>query len=97
MSLSGAPAGTIGYTFSWRFTRMSTMQGPPLWASARSITSSSSSTVRARTVAELDQVIDRALANHEGPTIVDVRIRPESKVYPMVPAGAPLNDMIDGE
>ncbi|HET6437926.1 MAG TPA: thiamine pyrophosphate-dependent enzyme, partial [Anaeromyxobacter sp.] len=53
--------------------------------------------LRARTVAELDQVIDRALANGRGPTLVDVRIRPETKVYPMVPAGAPLNDMIDGE
>jgi acetolactate synthase I/II/III large subunit len=53
--------------------------------------------MRVRTVAELDQAIDRALANQEGPTIVDVRIRPEAKVYPMVPAGAPLNDMIDGE
>jgi acetolactate synthase I/II/III large subunit len=53
--------------------------------------------MRVRTVAELDQAIDRALANDQGPTIVDVRIRPEAKVYPMVPAGAPLNDMIDGE
>jgi acetolactate synthase-1/2/3 large subunit len=26
---------------------------------------------------------------------VDVRIRRQEKVYPMVPAGAPLNDMID--
>ena len=53
--------------------------------------------LRARTVAELDEVIDRALANEAGPTIVDVRVRREEKVYPMVPAGAPLNDMIDGE
>jgi acetolactate synthase I/II/III large subunit len=53
--------------------------------------------LRARTVEELDAVIDRALANQDGPTIVDVRIRREEKVYPMVPAGAPLNDMIDGE
>ena len=53
--------------------------------------------LRARTVAELDRVVDQALANDKGPTIVDVRIRPETKVYPMVPAGAPLNDMIDGE
>ena len=52
---------------------------------------------RARTVAELDVAIDQALANDAGPTIIDVRIRPEAKVYPMVPAGAPLNDMIDGE
>jgi acetolactate synthase-1/2/3 large subunit len=53
--------------------------------------------LRARTVQELEQVIDRALANREGPTIVDVRIPREQKVFPMVPAGAPLNDMIDGD
>jgi acetolactate synthase-1/2/3 large subunit len=53
--------------------------------------------LRARTPEELDQVIDRALAHQDGPTIVDVRVRREEKVFPMVPAGAPLNDMIDGE
>lgn len=53
--------------------------------------------LRARTVEELDAVIDQALANDAGPTIVDVRVRRQEKVYPMVPAGAPLNDMIDGE
>jgi acetolactate synthase-1/2/3 large subunit len=53
--------------------------------------------LRARTVEELDRVIDQALANDQGPTIVDVRVRRQEKVFPMVPAGAPLNDMIDGE
>jgi acetolactate synthase-1/2/3 large subunit len=53
--------------------------------------------LRARTPAELDQVIDQALANQDGPTIIDVRVRRQEKVFPMVPAGAPLNDMIDGE
>ncbi|MGB8930699.1 MAG: biosynthetic-type acetolactate synthase large subunit [Anaeromyxobacteraceae bacterium] len=53
--------------------------------------------LRATTVEELDKVIDLALANKAGPTIVDVRIRRQEKVFPMVPAGAPLNDMIDGE
>ncbi len=53
--------------------------------------------LRARTVEELDRVIDQALANDKGPTIVDVRVRRQEKVFPMVPAGAPLNDMIDGE
>jgi acetolactate synthase-1/2/3 large subunit len=52
--------------------------------------------LRADTVEELDDVIDKALANDKGPTIVDVRVRRQEKVYPMVPAGAPLNDMIDG-
>jgi acetolactate synthase I/II/III large subunit len=51
--------------------------------------------LRADTPEELDAVIDQALANSKGPTIVDVRIRRQEKVYPMVPAGAPLNDMID--
>ncbi len=53
--------------------------------------------LRATTVEELDRVIDQALANKAGPTIVDVRVRRQEKVFPMVPAGAPLNDMIDGE
>ena len=44
--------------------------------------------LRARTAEELDQVIDQALANSKGPTIVDVRVR-RQKVFPMVPAGAP--------
>ena len=52
--------------------------------------------LRADTVEELDKVIDQALANDKGPTIVDVRVRRQEKVFPMVPAGAPLNDMIDG-
>jgi acetolactate synthase I/II/III large subunit len=52
--------------------------------------------LRADTVEELDVVIDQALANDKGPTIVDVRVRRQEKVFPMVPAGAPLNDMIDG-
>jgi acetolactate synthase-1/2/3 large subunit len=51
--------------------------------------------LRADTPEELDQAIDKALANSDGPTIVDVRVRRQEKVYPMVPAGAPLNDMID--
>jgi acetolactate synthase-1/2/3 large subunit len=51
--------------------------------------------LRADTVEELDKAIDQALANDKGPTIVDVRVRRQEKVYPMVPAGAPLNDMID--
>jgi len=52
--------------------------------------------LRADTPEELETVIDQALANSKGPTIVDVRVRRQEKVYPMVPAGAPLNDMIDG-
>jgi acetolactate synthase I/II/III large subunit len=53
--------------------------------------------LRARTLEELDGVLDQALAHKDGPVIVDVRVRRQEKVFPMVPAGAPLNDMIDGE
>src|SRR5512143_1013066 len=53
--------------------------------------------LRARTLEELDGVIDAALAHNEGPCIVDVRVKQQEKVYPMVPAGAPLNDMIGGD
>ncbi|HSM92425.1 MAG TPA: biosynthetic-type acetolactate synthase large subunit [Anaeromyxobacteraceae bacterium] len=53
--------------------------------------------LRATTPEELDRAIERALANKDGPTLVDVRVRRQEKVFPMVPAGAPLNDMIDGE
>jgi acetolactate synthase I/II/III large subunit len=53
--------------------------------------------LRVTKLEELDSVIDRALAYKDGPCIVDVRVKREEKVYPMVPAGAPLNDMIGGE
>ncbi len=53
--------------------------------------------LRARKPSELEDVLDRALAHKGGPVIVDIRTRPDAHVYPMVPAGAPLNDMIDGE
>ncbi len=53
--------------------------------------------LRASKLAELDEVIERALDHKAGPCIVDIRVKREEKVYPMVPAGAPLNDMIGGE
>ncbi len=53
--------------------------------------------LRARTLEELDPVIDQALAHTGGPCIVDIRVKRQEKVYPMVPAGAPLNDMIGGD
>jgi acetolactate synthase-1/2/3 large subunit len=51
--------------------------------------------LRARTPEELEGVVDQALAHKDGPVIVDIRVRRQEKVFPMVPAGAPLNDMID--
>ena len=53
--------------------------------------------LRARELGQLDGVIEEALAYKDGPCIVDIRVKRQEKVYPMVPAGAPLNDMIGGE
>ena len=47
--------------------------------------------------AQARQFIEQALAHKDGPVIVDIRVRRQEKVFPMVPAGAPLNDMIDGD
>ena len=59
--------------------------------------STSTCSTELRVLLAISKVIDQALANQAGPTIVDVRVRRQEKVFPMVPAGAPLNDMIDGE
>ena len=42
---------------------------------------------------EVEEVLKKVLAE-ERTTLVDVRINPEENVYPMVPAGAPLREMI---
>jgi acetolactate synthase-1/2/3 large subunit len=42
---------------------------------------------------EVDKVLKKAFANGK-PTIVDVHVNPEEGVYPIVPAGAPLRDML---
>ncbi len=53
--------------------------------------------LRATTVAELGPVIDEALANSAGPTVIDVRCKEDECCYPMVAPGAPLDHMIGGE
>jgi acetolactate synthase I/II/III large subunit len=42
---------------------------------------------------EVDRVLKKAFTNGK-PTIVDVHVNPEEGVYPIVPAGAPLRDML---
>ena len=42
---------------------------------------------------EVDRVLKKAFANGR-PTFVDVHVNPEEGVYPIVPAGAPLRDML---
>jgi acetolactate synthase-1/2/3 large subunit len=42
---------------------------------------------------EVDKVLKKAFANGR-PTLIDVHVNPEENVYPIVPAGAPLSDML---
>jgi len=42
---------------------------------------------------EVDGVLQEAFGNSKT-TIIDVRVNPEECVYPMVPAGAPLKEML---
>ena len=37
-----------------------------------------------------------AARDHDGPFVVDVRVEREENVFPMVPAGAAINEMIGG-
>lgn len=48
---------------------------------------------RIRTEAELDDILRKALAS-PNPAIIDVAVEPEEDVYPMVPAGAALDEML---
>jgi acetolactate synthase I/II/III large subunit len=49
---------------------------------------------RVRRPAEVDGVIKAAMAWNEGPCLVDAEVIKEDNVFPMIPAGAALRDMI---
>ncbi|MFH1886344.1 MAG: biosynthetic-type acetolactate synthase large subunit [Pseudomonadota bacterium] len=49
--------------------------------------------LRATRPEEVDGVIQKALA-HPGPVMMDFRVEREESVYPMVPAGAPITEML---
>jgi acetolactate synthase-1/2/3 large subunit len=42
---------------------------------------------------EVEAVLKEAFHNGK-PTLIDVKVNPEESVYPMVPAGAPLSEML---
>jgi len=48
------------------------------------------------TVEEFDKIIKEVIEEKEKPVILDCRINPEENVFPMVPAGASLDKMIEG-
>jgi acetolactate synthase-1/2/3 large subunit len=43
--------------------------------------------------ADVDNVLKEAFRNNK-PTFIDVRVNPDECVYPMVPAGASLKEML---
>ena len=51
--------------------------------------------MRAANVGELDDVIRRMLA-HDGPVVADICVDETENCYPMIPSGAPHNEMILG-
>jgi acetolactate synthase-1/2/3 large subunit len=51
---------------------------------------------RVENLSELEEKIEAMLA-HEGPFILDARVSEEENVFPMVPAGASLDEIIGGD
>ncbi len=48
-----------------------------------------------RTIADVEPALKRALG-HKGPYLLDFRVEREENVFPMVPAGAAISEMIVG-
>ena len=51
---------------------------------------------RATTPAEMDDMLEKAMAINDGPVVMDFQVEEQENCYPMVPAGAALNEMIEG-
>lgn len=51
--------------------------------------------LRARTPEELDLVLKQAMEITDRPVIMDIHVTQEENVYPMVPPGAALHEMVD--
>jgi acetolactate synthase I/II/III large subunit len=51
--------------------------------------------LRATSVAELDAVLDKAVDITDEPVVLDIRVDPTEKVFPMVPAGCSNDEIIE--
>ena len=47
-----------------------------------------------RRAADVDRVLQAAMDYNDGPCVIDAEVVKEDNVFPMIPAGAPLSDMI---
>ncbi len=53
--------------------------------------------MRAETPAEMQDVLEKAMAINDGPVLMDFRVVAEENCYPMVPSGAALNEMVESD
>jgi acetolactate synthase-1/2/3 large subunit len=49
---------------------------------------------RIRRAGDIDRVLKAAAAYNDGPCVIDAEVVPEENVFPMIPAGASLKEMI---
>ncbi|MFQ6096441.1 MAG: thiamine pyrophosphate-dependent enzyme, partial [Armatimonadota bacterium] len=52
--------------------------------------------IRVETPEQLDAAFETALARRDGPTIIDCIIEEEENVFPMIPAGKTVKDILLG-
>jgi len=52
---------------------------------------------RAKTPAEMEKVLEQAMEINDRPVVMDFHVVKEENCYPMVPAGAALNEMVEGD
>lgn len=53
--------------------------------------------LRATNPKEMDEVLEQAMAINDRPVVMDFQVEEHENCYPMVPAGAALNEMVEGE
>ncbi|HMI90663.1 MAG TPA: thiamine pyrophosphate-dependent enzyme, partial [Polyangiales bacterium] len=49
---------------------------------------------RIKRPADVDKVLKQAAEYNDGPCVIEAEVVKEDNVFPMIPAGAPLRDMI---
>jgi acetolactate synthase-1/2/3 large subunit len=52
--------------------------------------------LRATTLDELDDVLEKANAITDGPVVMDICVSQFHNVYPMIPPGSAVHEMVDG-
>lgn len=53
--------------------------------------------LRATNPKEMDEILEQAMAVNDRPVVMDFQVEEHENCYPMVPSGAALNEMVEGE